>query len=65
LSKELELQKESLTKLESELEVIKDTMNTLDKKSKEYLELKSEFDLKLNTLLIIDENIMFLSDLNK
>lgn len=65
LSKELEVQKESLATLERELESIKEAMNNLDKRGKEYLALKEEFDQKVNHLLIIDENIMFLTDLIK
>lgn len=65
LSKELEVQKESLDTLERELEIIKESMNNLDKRGKEYLVLKEEFDQKVNHLLIIDENIMFLTDLIK
>ena len=62
---ELEVQKESLATLERELERIKESMNNLDKRGKEYLALKEEFDQKVNQLLIVDENIMFLNDLTK
>lgn len=65
MSKELEVQKESLATLERELESIKESMNNLDKRGKEYVALKEEFDQKVNQLLIIDENIMFLNDLIK
>ena len=65
MSEELEVQKESLSTLERELESIKESMNNLDKRGKEYVALKEEFDQKVNQLLIIDENIMFLSDLIK
>ena len=65
MSKELEVQKESLSTLERELESIKESMNNLDKRGKEYVALKEEFDQKVNQLLIIDENIMFLSGLIK
>lgn len=65
MSKELEVQKESLSTLERELESIKESMNNLDKRGKEYVDLKEEFVQKVNQLLIIDENIMFLTDLIK
>lgn len=65
MSKELEVQKDSLATLERELESIKETMNNLDKRGKEYVDLKEEFVQKVNQLLIIDENIMFLTDLIK